>query len=147
MYGAGAFQLGNGLVIDAPPFLLVFRRSVSLLVGVVGDVDGYEIGVEELDDLVLRERTALQIGGSASAAPDVEITHVREQEQGPTALLGQAFALAEAFHPADLVEAFLLPGRLDLRDALIDLVAVQAREGWLLGGECRHDYQTNATQQ
>jgi hypothetical protein len=89
MHGSRAFKPFIRLVVNALPLLLFFLGRVAFLVSFIGDVDRDEIVVEQADDLFVRERTAPEIGGAPSAAADVHLPHVAEQEDRSFLLLGQ----------------------------------------------------------
>src|SRR5262249_53120186 len=111
MHSSRTFEFRVCFVVDALPFLFFLCGCVSLFVSFVGDVDGYEEAVEQADDLVVRERTAPEIGGAPSAAADVHLADIAEEKNWPAIRPGKHLGGVNARPPANSIETTFHSGR------------------------------------
>src|SRR5262245_16403024 len=122
------------------PLFLLFLGRVAPVVRFIRGVDRNEVAVEQTDDPVVRERTAPEIGGAASATANVHLSDVAEQEDRTAVLPRQPLGRTNPRDPADGVETPFLRGRLQLLDSLFDLLTFQ-RSGRLRLFRGRRKYQ------
>ncbi len=86
----------------------------------VNGTDGYEMRIEGLDDLWLRERTRPHYESSASATTEVDASIVRKEKDWTPVFLRQLKCVPDVFCPANFIEVLFLRPRLQCCDSFRD---------------------------